>query len=91
MLYPHDVSLIVPVYNGSKNWARALDALAALQPPPGEIFIIDDGSTDDSASTALARGYTVLTSSQSRSGPAIARNLGAARAKGQILFFVDSD
>lgn len=85
------ISLIVPVYNGGKNWTRVLDALVSLTPPPAEILIVDDGSTDSSRAEAAARGLTVLTTSRPRSGPAVARNLGAQHAQGDILFFIDAD
>lgn len=88
---PSAVSIIVPVYNGGKNWSRCLDALVALNPPPLEIIVVDDGSTDDSADAAQPRGFTVLYTEQPQSGPARARNLGAAYAHGDILFFVDAD
>ncbi len=70
---------------------RALDALAALAPAPGEILVVDDGSTDSSAQAARARGFSVICTDQPRRGPAHARNLGAAHARGEILFFVDAD
>lgn len=85
------ISIIVPVYNGGQSWTRVLDALAALDPAPDEILIVDDGSTDDSAPRARERGLTVLQTPAPRSGPAIARNLGARHARGDILFFLDAD
>jgi len=45
-LTPTDISIIVPVYNGGELFARCLDALASLAPPPGEIIVVDDGSSD---------------------------------------------
>lgn len=85
------ISIIVPVNNGGQNWTRVLDALAALDPAPDEILIVDDGSTDESATRARERGLTVLQTPQPRSGPAVARNLGAQHARGDILFFLDAD
>ena len=91
MTAPSAVSIIVPVYNGGKNWSRCLDALGALNPPPLEIIVVDDGSTDASADAAAPRGFIVVHTDQPQSGPARARNLGAAYAHGDILFFVDAD
>lgn len=85
------VSVIVPVYNGGKHWTRVLAALAALDPAPAEILLVDDGSTDESRAEALQRGFTVLTTARARSGPGVARNLGAQHAQGDILFFLDAD
>lgn len=91
MLTPDRISLIVPVYNGGHNWLRVLDAVGVLDPAPGEIIVVDDGSTDGSGSAAEARGWTVLHTPVPSSGPAVARNLGAARARGEVLFFIDAD
>lgn len=91
MLTPQHVSLIVPVYNGGEHWTRVLDALSALKPAPGEIIVVDDGSTDESSALARARGLNVLTTPLARGGPAIARNIGAAHAQGDVLFFIDAD
>jgi len=86
-----NISVIVPVYNGGAGWQQCLDALVKLQPAPYEIIAVDDGSTDDSPAVAAARAARVLKTHTPRSGPAVARNLGAAHARGEILWFVDSD
>lgn len=91
MLTADDISLIVPVYNGGSHWARVLDAIARLDPAPGEVIVVDDGSTDTSRALAAARGWHVLNTPKPRSGPAAARNLGAAHARGDVLFFIDAD
>jgi GT2 family glycosyltransferase len=85
------VSVIAPVHNGGAAWERCLDALAAAKPAPDEVIVVDDGSDDNSREQAAARGFTVLQTEKARSGPAVARNLGALRARGEILFFVDAD
>ena len=55
-----------------------------------ELWVVDDGSTDDSAEIAERFGAQVLQTGR-RSGPAAARNLGAERARGDVLVFVDAD
>lgn len=85
------ISVIVPVYNGGEAWRRCLDALLALNPAPHEIIAVDDGSTDGSENIAADLGVRSLKTLSPRSGPAVARNLGAAHAEGEILWFLDSD
>jgi glycosyltransferase involved in cell wall biosynthesis len=86
-----DVSIIVPVHNGGEYFARCLASLAALAPPAGELILVDDGSRDGSQSLAQRSGARLLHTACPGSGPATARNLGAANAAGSILFFVDAD
>lgn len=86
-----EISIIVPVYNGGTDFRRCLAAVGTANPPALEILVVDDGSTDDSAASAREFGACVIQTPVPRGGPAIARNLGAARARGNILLFVDSD
>ena len=84
------LTVVVPVYNGGPQLERCLDALLASDFPDYEIVVVDDGSTDGSASLARERGVSVLQPG-SQSGPAAARNLGASHALGSIIVFVDAD
>lgn len=84
------VSVIIPVFNGGATLPLCLRALADSRQPASECLVIDDGSTDDSASLAEQFGATVL-STGGRRGPAIARNLGARHATGDLLLFIDAD
>ena len=84
------ISVIIPVFNGAGTLPLCLQALVDSQHPAAECIVIDDGSTDDSASLAERLGATVL-STDGRCGPAKARNLGARRASGDLLLFIDAD
>ena len=84
------ISVIIPVYNGGKDFVQCLRALAATTYPNYECIVVDDGSTDGSPAAAQAAGVRRLRL-QGRFGPAYARNRGAEAAAGEILFFVDAD
>lgn len=84
------ISIIIPVYNGGSDFVQCLLALGATTYPHYELIIVDDGSTDGSLAAAKATGSRVLTTG-GPFGPAYARNRGAEKATGEILFFVDAD
>lgn len=84
------ISVVVPVRNDPGRLAKCLSSLARSTYPPLEIIVVDDASTDTTARVAEASGATVIRMEQ-RCGPGVARNHGAAVARGEILVFVDAD
>ncbi len=76
------VSVIIPVYNEKEVIGNCLASLEK-QTVEREVIVVDDGSTDGSASYAQYK--------QQHLGPGAAKNLGASKAKGEILVFVDAD
>ena len=77
-------SIILPVFNEISVLPNCLESLGK-QTVFGqmEIIVVDDGSSDGSDKFATLK--------QSHQGPGAARNLGASKAKGEILVFVDAD
>lgn len=84
------VSIVIPVYNGRDTLPTCLQSIGESTFTDWELIVVDDGSTDGSAALARASGAAVLHTG-GRHGPAAARNLGAARARGDWLFFTDAD
>ncbi len=84
------VSVIVPVHNGGSGFAKCVESLRAAEPPPEEIIVVADGNADGSWRLAEELGAEVLRI-PTPGGPARARNLGAKKAAGDIIFFVDAD
>jgi len=84
------VSVILPHYNRAHLLRLSLSALAAQTYAPIEVIVVDDCSTDDSVAVATSMGATVI-STEKNGGQSAARNLGARHARGEILFFLDSD
>lgn len=85
-----EISVIVPSYNGGAYLERCLEALLASDFQDREIIVVDDSSTDGSAERWRERGIEVIRLT-ARRGPAAARNLGASRARAEVILFVDSD
>jgi GT2 family glycosyltransferase len=93
------ISVIVPTYNRPESLERCLRALAAqtLAPRRFEVIVCDDG-TSPPVSIRLAAllveiggALQVRVERQANQGPAAARNLGAALARGRYLAFTDDD
>jgi len=85
-----NVSVIIPVYNGGQNFRQCIASVKTLLPFPSEVIVVGDGDTDGSSQYAEAAGMTVYRF-PAPGGPGRARNLGASKAKSDILFFVDAD
>ena len=85
------VSVIIPVYNGERYLAEAIESVLAQTYRPLEIIVVDDGSTDGSAEVAKRFGSPVRYCFQPNSGAGAARNQGADLARGSFLAFLDAD
>lgn len=88
------VSVIIPVYNVEKYLTECLDSVVSQDMQNMEIICINDGSTDGSAEILSAyekmdSRITIL--NQENKGLSYARNIGIDHAKGDYLFFLDSD
>jgi glycosyltransferase involved in cell wall biosynthesis len=84
------LSVIIPVHNGAATLQRCWEALQRSDCHDYECIVVDDASSDATPGVAAAFPATLVTLAR-RGGPARARNHGAARARGEILVFIDSD
>ncbi len=87
----NSITVIIPVYNGERYLAPAIDSVLAQTWLPAEIIVVDDGSTDNSAVIAQSYAPRVCYLSQINLGPAAARNRGVRQATGDLLAFLDAD
>jgi glycosyltransferase involved in cell wall biosynthesis len=85
------VSVIIPVYNGERTIARAINSVLNQGFDGLEIIVVDDGSADSSASIVEAYGGQVRTLRQPNRGAAAARHAGANATSGAYLAFLDAD
>ncbi len=84
------ISVIVPVYNGESFLREAIESIHRQDHRPGEIIIVDDGSTDGT-SVIASEFPDVRYVYQPNGGPASARNAGLRLARGNIICFLDAD
>ena len=85
------VSVVIPVYNGERYLAEAIESALAQTHAPFEVIVVDDGSTD--AGRRVAEGYAprVRVVSQPHGGIGAARNRALEEVSGDYVAFLDAD
>lgn len=86
------ISVIIPAWNAASSLSLCLQALnnQTIDKDLYEVIVIDNGSTDSTAATALSFPFVELVS-ESRPGSYMARNKGLLSAKGDYVAFTDAD
>ena len=92
------VSVVIPVFNREESIELSISSVEKqtyFESVSYEIIVVDDGSTDNTIQKVNSRqkrnSNLKLISTDGRKGASYARNLGANEAKGEWLFFQDSD
>ncbi|KYH43079.1 glycosyltransferase family 2 protein [Branchiibius sp. NY16-3462-2] len=88
----HGLSVVVPVHNGARTLADALESLRRQTVPLHEVIVVDDGSTDESVQIARSHplGARVIELGTNQ-GVAFARNTGLLEARTERVAFLDQD
>jgi len=86
-----DVSVVIPAYNAAAYLGAAIESVLAQGKPVLEVIVVDDASTDETPDLLYAYGDPVRVIRQEKGGSSVARNRGAALARGQLLAFLDAD
>ncbi len=83
------VAVVVPVLNGREMVRECITACLSQTRPPDELFVIDNGSTDDTGVVARSAGATVIR--EPAPGSFNARNRGWRSANADVIAFTDVD
>jgi cellulose synthase/poly-beta-1,6-N-acetylglucosamine synthase-like glycosyltransferase len=87
-------TVVMPAYNTSRYIAEAVESVLAQTRGDFELFVVDDGSTDETAAVVaryLARDSRIRLISQSNQGIGAARNTAIAAARTPWVALLDSD
>lgn len=90
------ISVIIPVYNTENYIKKCLISLANQKMQDFEVIIVNDGSTDNSKEIiqeCIDRNIiqNIIYLEKENGGLSDARNYGVKQAKGEYIFFLDSD
>ena len=85
------VTVVIPVYNGERYVADAVDSALSQSWPPGQCIVVDDGSTDGTAAVLAGYGDRIELVTLTNGGVARARNAGVERAVRRWVTFLDAD
>ncbi|HEU4712557.1 MAG TPA: histidinol-phosphate transaminase [Pyrinomonadaceae bacterium] len=84
------ISVVIAVRDGEAHLAQCLTSLLARGNENFEVVVVDDCSSDQTATIASKLPCRLVTSKR-RVGPGKARNLGVDQASGDFIFFTDAD
>lgn len=84
------ISVVIPVYNGERYLAEAIDSVLTQTRPPDEVVVVDDGSYDESAQIAATFPKVHLLR-KVHTGLSNTLNEGVRHTSGNLLAFLDAD
>lgn len=87
------VSIIIPVYNGGSYLNEAIDSALAQTYSNTEVIVINDGSSDDGKTEAIAVSYgsKIRYFPKPNGGVSTALNLGIEKMKGEYFSWLSHD
>lgn len=93
------ITVVVPVYNGSRYLADALDSLQVQSCQPSEVIVVDDCSSDASLATVATWGarnsplfsLRVLSTERNSGSPARPLNIGIGAAREDLITVLEQD
>ena len=89
-----NISIIIPVYNTEKYLSLCIESILSQSFGDFELLLVDDGSIDNSGKICdeyAEKDSRIRVFHKENGGVSSARNLGLDNAKGEWVYFVDSD
>ncbi|MFA5294483.1 MAG: glycosyltransferase family A protein [Methanoregulaceae archaeon] len=86
-----EVSIVIPVYNGSNFLREAIDSALAQTYTNFEILVVDDGSTDDTWKIIQSYGDEIRGIHKANGGVASALNCGIRNMRGKYFAWLSHD
>lgn len=84
------ISIVIPAYNEEHHLKACLDAIKKQTVKPAEVIVVDNNSTDNTASTVMRYPFVTLLH-EKKQGVVFARDRGFNAAKGKIIGRIDAD
>lgn len=88
---PPSFSVVIAAYQAADVIVGAVASALAQEPPPLEVIVCDDGSTDDLASALAPVADRIVVLHQENRGEGSAKNAGARAARGDYVAILDAD
>lgn len=88
------ISVVIPTYNRAKQIKQAIHSVLSQTYHNFEILVVDDGSTDETENIVNSiqdKRVRYIKLLENSGGPAFPRNVGAEKATGPVVAFLDSD
>lgn len=87
------VSIVIPVYNGARYLAEAIDSALAQTYEEKEVIVVNDGSTDGGATEEVAKAYgdRIRYFAKKNGGVSTALNKGIEEAGGAYISWLSHD
>jgi glycogen synthase len=88
---PTPVSIVVSTYNRAASLERLLRSLPHLDYRPFEVVVVNGPSTDETETLLAGHAGRVKVASCPNPNLSMSRNIGIARAAGDVVVFIDDD
>lgn len=87
-----DVSILIPAYRSEKTLSKTLESVKNLDYPRKQVIVANDSQEDSKRISTICKKHKVMfIQNRKRMGKALSLNNALKRAKGEIIFFLDSD